>query len=326
MRLITEASLSRRSVVTGAVAAFAGSLRPSRAAAPFLRTQAPGWYRFSIGEFECTAISDGPLAVGPATAMLRGAPPEEINQLLADNFLPTDNVVLQQNALVVNTGRQLLLFDTGTGTSKLFGPTTGRLLANLKAAGIEASQIDAVILTHAHSDHCWGISEAGRPNFPNAQVHLTEADWDFWTDEAKLGPAGPLRDFVAGTRTQLLPVRERLSFVAEGKDVAPGVIALSAPGHTVGHTAYVITSGSQSLVFTGDLVHHHLLMMRRPRLEFAFDTDPKQAVESRLKVLDMLAARRLPILSYHFPFPGLGHVAKAGEGYEWHPLPFTTAL
>jgi glyoxylase-like metal-dependent hydrolase (beta-lactamase superfamily II) len=325
MHLITEASLSRRSVVTGAAAAFAGSLRPSLAAAPFLRAQAPGWYRFSIGEFECTAISDGPLAVGPATAMLRGAPPEDINQLLANHFLPTDNVVLQQNALVVNTGRQLLLFDTGMGTSKLFGPTTGRLLANLEAAGIEASQIDAVILTHAHSDHCWSISEAGRPNFPNAQVHLTQADWDFWTDEAKLGP-GPLRDFVAGTRTQLLPVREQLSFVAEGKEVAPGVIALSAPGHTVGHTAYVIASGSQSLVFTGDLVHHHLLMMQRPRLEFAFDTDPKQAVESRLKVLDMIAARRLPIMSYHFPFPGLGHVAKAGEGYAWHPLPFTTAL
>ena len=321
MPVIADQLLSRRLVIAGvAAAALEGSTRPSRAAAPFAHTRAPSWYRFSLGDFECTVISDGPLAVGPATNVLRGAPPEDINGLLASHFLPVDNLVLQQNALVVNTGRQLLLFDTGMGSSKLLGPTAGQLLATLKAAGIEPSQIDAVILTHAHSDHCWGISDAGRPNFPNAQVHLTQADWDFWTDEAKLGAANPIRDFVAGTRTQLLPVRDRLSFVADGKEVVPGVVALSAPGHTVGHTAYVITSGNQSLVFTGDLVHHHVLMMQRPRLELAFDTDPKQTVESRLRVLDMIAAQRLPIISYHFPFPGLGHVAKVGDGYAWHPI------
>ena len=291
-----------------------------------MRTQAPGWYRFSVGEFECTVISDGPLPLGPAPALLPDAPPEEINQLLTNNFLPTDNVVLQQNAFVVNMGGRLILFDTGTGSAKLFGPTTGQLLANLRAAGIEPSQIDAVILTHAHPDHGWGVSEEGRANFPNAQVFIAQADWDFWTDEAKLSAGSPIRDFIAGTRARLLPVRDRLSFVTDGREVVRGVIAVSAPGHTVGHTAYVITSGNQSIMFTGDLAHHHVLMLQRPRLEFAFDTDAKQAVQTRLRLLDMIATKRLPFLSYHFPFPGIGHVSKAGEGYAWHPAPMKTAL
>ena len=106
----------------------------------------------------------------------------------------------------------------------------------------------------------------------------------------------------------------------------PGVTALSSPGHTVGHTAYVINSGDQSLVFTGDLCHHHVLLLQRPRLEFAYDTDPKQAVNTRVRVLDMIAANRLPMLSYHFPFPGIGHVAKVGDGFAWHPMPMKTAL
>lgn len=102
--------------------------------------------------------------------------------------------------------------------------------------------------------------------------------------------------------------------------------AISSPGHTVGHTAYVISSGDQALMFTGDLCHHQVLLLRRPRLEFAFDTDPKQAIDSRIRVFDMLAAQRMPLVSYHFPFPGLGHVAKAGDGYSWHPEPMRMVL
>lgn len=323
-----ENSISRRGWLAGA-AALSGTaaLTPNlaRAAAPPIGTAAPAWYRFRIGDFEASVVSDGPLALGPPGDAFKGVSEEELKGDLRANFLPTDSVVLEQNALVVNTGRQLVLFDTGMGASKLFGPTTGRLLANLRLAGIDPALIDAVILTHAHSDHCFAlVGEDGRPNFPNARVHMTEADHTFWTDEAKL--ATPLKDFVAGARHNLLPLRDRMAFLKEGQEVVPGVTAVATPGHTVGHTSYVVSSGRDSLMFTGDVAHHQIFMLKRPRLEFAYDTDPAQAVRSRLRVLDMLANDRMPFVSYHFPFPGIGHVAKNGDGFVWHPSPMKTLL
>ena len=319
-------SATRRDVMLGAALAALLPSAAARAAAPFLNAPAAPWYRFKIGEFEATIVSDGPLALGKPEGAFSGAGPGELDKMLMDNFLPTDNVVLEQNALVLNTGRQLVLFDTGMGAYKMFGPTTGRLLTNLKLAGFEPSQFDAVVLTHAHSDHCFGlIGEGGQPNFPNAGVHLAKADLDFWTDEAKLGNA-MMRDFVAGARQQLLPLRDRISFVEDGKEVVPGDTAMHAPGHTVGHMAYAVSSGTKSLLLTGDLAHHQVIILQKPRLEFAYDTDPKQAVASRIRAFDMAAANRMPVLSYHFPFPGLGHVSKAGDGFQWHPMPMQTLL
>ena len=322
-------SLSRRHLMLGAAAglAAAGRITPARAAAPFTNTQVPSWYRFRLGEFEATVVSDGPLPLGKPEDNFKGLPKEELDRMLRDNFLPSDLVTLEQNALIVNTGRNLVLFDTGMGSAKAFGPTTGKLLDNIRAAGIDPGQIDGVCVTHAHIDHCWAImSDEGRPNFPNARVFISKADFDFWTDEAKLSRTDFVRDFVIGGRKQLLPVRDRITFVEDGKEAVPGVTALASPGHTVGHTAYVINSGGQSLVFTGDLCHHHVLLLQRPRLEFAFDTDPAQGAASRIRVFDMLARDRLQLISYHFPFPGLGHVTKAGEGYLWHPSPMRTML
>ncbi len=327
MLLLQRPLLDRRSFLAGAAASGVLASLPAYGAAPFSNVQVPAWYRFKLGEFEATIISDGPLALGEPSGAFKGAPKDELNQLLTDNFLPTDNVVLEQNALVLNTGRQLLLFDTGMGSSKLFGPTTGRLLANLKAAGFEPGQIDGVIITHTHSDHCWGVSgDDGRPTFPNAQVYLPQADFEFWTADLQPGQPDWMKDFLVATRKALMPVRERMVFVQDGKEVVPGVTAMAAPGHTIGHTAYVITSGSRSLLFSGDLSHHQIVLLQRPKLEFSFDSDPKQAVASRIRAFDMAAANRLEVLSYHFPFPGLGHVTKAGEGYVWHPTPMRTML
>ncbi|MFC7612091.1 MBL fold metallo-hydrolase [Teichococcus aestuarii] len=160
--------------------------------------------------------------------------------------------------LVLNTGRQLILFDTGMGESmgadsKMFGPTTGRMLANMRAAGIQPEQIDLVVLSHAHCDHCWGLVDAaGNRVFPNAQVALSEADLRYWTDDSnKRGPAF-MTSFIDGAKKNLSAYRDRMVMVKDGAEVVPGITAISTPGHTVGHTCYTIESDGQSMVYTGD--------------------------------------------------------------------------
>jgi glyoxylase-like metal-dependent hydrolase (beta-lactamase superfamily II) len=322
-------SLSRRAMLTGASAAgFAALAAPALARAPMLNTQAPAFYRFKVGAFEATVVSDGPLALGePKPEMFVGMTKEVIAKSLTDNFIPTDNVVLEQNTLVVNTGDKLVLFDTGTGSDKTpFGPTAGRLQKNLAAAGIDPKDIDVIALTHAHPDHCWGLmGEGAKRNFPNAQIYMAQSDLDFWTDEGKKSIP-----FIGGmidpTRAQLLPNRDRIVFVKDGQEIVPGIQAMAAPGHTVGHTVFMITSQGKSICNTADLAHHHVLTMQMPKMEFAYDTDGKQGAASRIRVFDMLAAQRIPLIAYHFPWPGIGHVAKRGEGYDYIASPQLTAL
>ena len=163
--------------------------------------------------------------------------------------------MLEQNSPIVNTGDKLILFDTGMGTSKAFGPTTGRQQKSMAEAGIKPGDIDAVVLSHAHIDHIGGIVGADdKPLFPNAQYYIAQSDFDFWTDEGKLG--GPLKDFVVHARKNLLPVRDRLVFFKDGQEFLPGVQAIAAPGHTVGHTIFMVTSAGKSFAFLGDLSHH----------------------------------------------------------------------
>lgn len=326
--------LSRRDLVVGAAAmSAAGALGvPSGAAlakAPPTNRPAPTFYRFKIGAIEATVVSDGILPLGEPSGSFLGTSKAEVQKMLTDNFLPTDNVVLEQNALVLNTGDRLILIDNGMGASKMFGDTTGKLLGSLQAASIDPKDIDALVITHAHCDHCWGtVDQDGNPHFPNAQVYLSQADFDFWTDEAKLSLKTPayMQPFVDGVRKNLLPVRDRIVFVKDGQEFLPGIVAMAAPGHTVGHTIYMITSQGKTMAAIGDLTHHQVLLVEKPRIEFAFDTDPKQSAETRVRILDTLAANRTPLLAYHFPWPGIGHVAKAGEGFRYFPSPMQTTL
>ncbi|MFH5926457.1 MBL fold metallo-hydrolase [Roseomonas xinghualingensis] len=322
-------TLERRALFGGAVGLalgsglFPGAPRGALAAAPFRRDVPPGWYRFPFGEYEATVVSDGRLPLGKPEPAFPAAPPGEILGLLRDNFLPPDEATLEQNTLVLNTGRQLILFDTGMGDSmgadsRMFGPTTGRLLANLRVAGIQPEQIDLVVLSHAHCDHCWALVDAeGKLNFPNAQVALSEADLRYWTDDGnKRGPAF-MTAFIDGAKKNLSAYRDRMVMVRDGAEVAPGITAIATPGHTVGHMCYAISSGGKTMVYSGDLAHHHILLLQRPLWEFSFDTDPKQSAQSRSRMLDRLATDKHEVLSYHFPWPGLGHVVRAGQGYNW---------
>ncbi|HXM31949.1 MAG TPA: MBL fold metallo-hydrolase, partial [Xanthobacteraceae bacterium] len=271
--------------------------------------------------------SDGPLKLGTfTTEMFKGITQERIDEILATNFLDKSNFTIDQNALVVNTGGKLVLIDTGMGFRKVYGPRTGHLLSNLRAAGIDPASIDVVALSHGHPDHVWGlVGEDGKPNFPNAQIYITQADLEYWTDEAKLSDPA-LGHYIGPIRDTLLPLRDRIVFLKDGQDVVAGVQALSTPGHTVGHTSFVISSQGSSLVNIADLGHQPQLQMENPRAEFARDTDPQQGVTTRLRVFDMVASQKIPIVAYHFPWPGLGHVAKNGEAYRYVAVEMQTVL
>src|SRR6201746_368826 len=319
--------LSRRSLLSlgaglGATTMFGGG---AWAKGPKLGTQSQYFHRFIVGDAEVTVVSDGPLPLGDPSGTFVGVPKEEVKKMLTDNFLSADNVVLEQNSPIVNMGDKLVLFDTGMGTSKAFGPTTGRQQKSLAEAGIKAGDIDAVVLSHAHIDHIGGIvGAADKPLFPKAQYYISQLDFDYWTDEGKLG--SPLKDFVVHARKNLLPVRDRLVFFKDGQEFLPGVQAMAAPGHTVGHHMFMVTSDGKSFAFLGDLTHHQVLLLEKPRMEFAYDTDPKQAAQPRGKMLTMLAANKTAVMSYHFAWPGYGHVAKAGDGFHYYPEPMNMLL
>ncbi|HJZ20597.1 MAG TPA: MBL fold metallo-hydrolase [Bradyrhizobium sp.] len=319
--------VSRRSLLAlgaglGASTLLGGS---ALARAPKLGTQSPYFHRFIVGDAEVTVVSDGPLPLGDPSGTFIGVPKEEVKKMLSDNFLSPDNVVLEQNSPIVNMGDKLVLFDTGMGTSKAFGPTTGRQQKSMAEAGIKPEDIDAVVLTHAHIDHIGGIVDAGdRVLFPNAQFYIAQSDFDFWTDEGKLG--SPLKDFVIHARKNLLPVRDRLVFFKDGQEILPGIQAMAAPGHTVGHHIFTVTSQGKSFAFLGDLSHHAILLLEKPRMQFSYDTDPAMAADTRVRLLDTLAANKIAVMSYHFAWPGYGHVVKVGDGFHYIPEPMNMLL
>lgn len=323
--------LGRRGLLLGAaglgLAAAAGvgpvlAPAPAMAASAMPLNQAPYFYRFRVGEMIGTVVSDGILPLGDPTASFSGPSDEDIHGMLERNFLPADNAVLEQNILVLDSGDRRIIFDTGMGTSQMFGPTPGKLMGTLAAAGIDPASITDIVCTHAHCDHVWGImSDAGERHFPNAQVWISEADFDFWTDEAKLSVKDPawMVPFIQGARRNLMPNQDRMKFFRNEEEFIPGLQAMFAPGHTIGHTMFMVTSGKDSLAVIGDLTHHHVILLETPLTQFAFDTDPAQSAQTRVRMLDMIAAQRLPIIAYHFPWPGIGHVEKVGEGFKYHP-------
>ncbi len=324
---MANVSVSRRGALVGAGAIVAGVAATRTAPAtgevvarPVGFVNPPAFYNFAHGDVAITLVSDGPLALGDGRKLIKQASPDVLTSQLEAAFLSPDAMVLQQNIPVVRVGGKTVIIDTGTGATTMFGDTTGRLAKTLKAAGIDAEKIDLVALSHCHADHLGGLIDVdGKPAFPNAQIAVNEADYKFWTDEANL--SGELKPFIEFARSRLLPLKDRLVFTKGGQDIVPGLQAIDAPGHTVGHTIFMLTAGAKPLAITADCAHHHILFVETPKIEFGYDTDAKQAVASRLKIWDMLATDRIPFIAYHFPWPGLGHLARAVDGYRFVQTP-----
>jgi len=278
------------------------------------------WYRFWIGDFVATVVSDGELTFPSATGEFPEAPQDKLLKTLDREFLQNAPMVLQENCLVLATGDKLVLFDTGFGPVPMFGEDSGQLQKNMKAAGIKPRDIDVVILTHAHPDHCWGLVDAsGKKVYPNAELFMSKRDFDFWTDEGKVDDEAA-GTFVKGARKNILPYKNRLHFIEEDGEVLPGITAMWTPGHTVGHTTFIIESGGETFLNLGDICHHYALLFPNPRWEYLYDTDSKQAVRSRLKVFDMAETEKMTLLGYHFPFPGVGHITREKrQSYRYVP-------
>jgi glyoxylase-like metal-dependent hydrolase (beta-lactamase superfamily II) len=278
----------------------------------------PYYYPFRFGGAKVTVVSDGPLELGDPSEWFLGVAPKTVREMLARNFLRTDAVTLEQNAPIVEINGRTILFDTGMGTSKVFGETTGRLLKSMREAGIDPEKIDAVVLSHGHIDHCGGVcSDEGTPNFPNAQVYISERDFEDWTEGTAVGERFAYQ--VESARKNLFPVRDRIVFFKDSEEFLPGVQAIHAPGHTMGHHCFLVTSGRDKFCFLGDLTHHPVLLFEQPWIEFKDDMNPKLSAQSRARVLDMLATERIQIMSYHFAWPGAGYVGKEGNGFRYFP-------
>lgn len=317
-----------QTTVPGIPAAPAVPLAAAAGGAPTVlpaqqRTAAPGYYRMMLGAFEVTALFDGTIDLDPK--VLRFTSAREVQALLARGFAPSvPGMQTAVNAYLVHTGRNLVLVDVGA--AGCFGPTLGKMAANLRAAGYEPAQVDTVLLTHLHPDHACGLVAQGQAVFPNAVVHVAKADADFWLSDTTAAAAAEAdRPFFAMSAESVAPYRAtgRLRMFEPGDSLVPGVAAVAAYGHTPGHTGYVFQSGAESLLVWGDVVHNHAVQFRRPEIAIEFDVDSRQAVTTRKRLLAEAARGHLWVAGAHLPFPGIGHVRADGKHFAWIPVEYS---
>jgi glyoxylase-like metal-dependent hydrolase (beta-lactamase superfamily II) len=285
------------------------------------QAQAPGFHRMVLGDFVITALSDG--TVFGVDSKLTGIDRARVDQLLTEACVPRP-VETSINAFLIHTGTRLVLVDTGAG--QLMGPSAGRLLPNLRAAGYEPEQIDTVLLTHIHTDHSGGLSAAGTRVFPNAVVRVDRLDADFWLSTAQQAQAGDEQ------KKRFQWARDALEpYLAAGRfqpfegdaELLPGLRAQAARGHTPGHSFYAVESQGQKLVIWGDLVHVEAVQLAEPSATIEFDRDPRAAAARRAKAFAEAASKGYWVAGEHLSFPGIGHLRAQGEGYRWWPLPYS---
>jgi glyoxylase-like metal-dependent hydrolase (beta-lactamase superfamily II) len=333
--------LSRRQVLASAAALAASRLlsgcattqataQAGNTPVPRLGAAQPIHYRFALGDFEVTTISDaGAMIDGPWPIVGENQPPADVEQLMRDNLLPEKRFQPGFTPAVVNTGKELILFDTGNGASGFVPrPDGGWLAAQLAPAGFAPEQIDVVVLSHGHPDHIGGVMEGGRPLFPRARYVMGDVEYDFWSSRDRLSAPPDGNEYKSGRLFQatVAPLAGRMSFVKPGGEVAPGIRAVEAYGHTPGHLAFHIESRSKRLLLWGDCAHHEVASLARPEWHAFFDMDKEKGAATRKRIYAMAAAERLPVVGYHASFPSVGFVQKAKEGYRWLPVTYQLRL
>ena len=279
----------------------------------------PAWRRLRIGGLDALVVSDGVIEADDVASEFPSVPESGASRLRDAPILARGPAELQLNCLLLHVGGRLVLFDAGMGASPLLGGKSGRLPESLAAAGIDRNAITAVILTHLHCDHAWGLVDPrGRPAFPNAGLFLSRIDFDFWNGGECVNRRNQLSaDEIEATRAALAPYADRTSFVGERAEVIAGVTAVPTPGHTRGHMSYIIGSAGERFIVIGDLCHHEAVQFANPHWHFRWDDDPAQAVRSRSEMLRRAADEGLGLIGFHLPFPGVGRVLRAGAGFQF---------
>ena len=320
---MTDRTLTRRAALAAPAilgAALAGvAAAPARANVPMQGPLRGGVRRVTLGGFEVTTLHDGFVTAGdPHGIFGTDRPQAEVHALAEANFLPTDALVNNFTVTLVNTGSELVLFDTGNNPSR--GPTVGQTVARLAEIGISPEQIGVVVITHMHGDHIGGLLTDGNPTYPNARYVMGAVEFDAWTK------GGVPQDRAAGVIPVVTPLAEKTTFIAPGESVVSGIEAVNAFGHSPGHMVYHVESEGRRLMITADLANHFVFSLQRPDWEVRFDMDKAAAAAARRRVLGMIAADRIPFVGYHMPFPAFGYLEAMGDGFRYVPESYQLAI
>ncbi|MBY3226745.1 MBL fold metallo-hydrolase [Rhizobium laguerreae] len=319
-------TLNRRTVMVSAVAGTAALLLGGSAGSGEAQVQSPdarnvGYYRFRVGQIKATVLSDGVIG-GPPTVYANDASEAELQEVLRRAFLPADHMTLQLNTLLLEVGERRILLEAGAGAT--MGPNAGRLFDNLAAIGLDAGDIDTIVVSHTHPDHVGNLSTSeGKKAFPNATVYAPRADWDFFVrnnpDLSHMPVPRDFRDrFAAAIKRSVEPIAKDIELYEAGAEIVPGLTTIAAPGHTPGMATFLVHSGNDQLLLTADLAYHPVVNIDHPWRPGP-DRDKDTALASRRRIFDMAATDKLLVLGFHYPFPGLGRMLKTDMGYAWVP-------
>ncbi len=319
--ILASSALAATPLISPAIAQSPSTPAPGAATG----AQAPGFYRYKIGDIEVTAINDG-FAKRPLEGFVKNAELAQVQEAAKAAFLPSDALPITFNTLVLKQNGRVTLIDTGNGDSG--APTSGTWMKNFKAAGFDPAQVDTVVFSHFHGDHINGFRlKDGTAVFPKAEVMVPAAEWDFWMDDARMAQAPDgMKGAFQGARRVFAPIAKEVKRYDSGKEILPGLTAVAAPGHTPGHTAYMLSSGNGKLMIMSDLTNHPALFVRNPDWSAVFDMDADQARATRRRMLDMAASERAQVAFYHAPFPATGFIARDGNGFTFVPVQWSAAV
>jgi glyoxylase-like metal-dependent hydrolase (beta-lactamase superfamily II) len=312
--------LSRRNVMTGAAAAAVSPLAFTAAQAQGAMAAGPmtGVFAYKLGDADIIQVYDGARTFPIPDNFISNVSKEDIAKAYAGQFMPAGQVTITFSPLVVKSGGKTIAIDTGNGlgANAATKGAVGNARHSMTAAGIDPKSVDIVLISHFHGDHINGLKNAdGSPAYPNAQIMVPATEWSFWTDEANQSKANGANKGNFANVKKVFDGLKPTPFEA-GKEVAPGITSMATPGHTPGHTSFVIASGNKSVVVQGDVTNHPGVFLPNPGWHLVFDNEAQVAEATRKKLYDMAAADRLPIIGYHFPFPSAGYVEKSGTGYR----------
>ena len=281
-------------------------------------------HRYKVGDIEVTVLTDGFRMVPVDDKYLRNASAADLAEALAAAGLPTDKMKNTYSPIVLTTGGRRVLFDTGNGeaASRQSNGERGTLNDNLAAAGIDRNSIDVVVISHFHADHVNGLLTADNQRaFPKADVLVPEVEWKFWMDDGEMSRASPGRmaELFANNRRVFDALGRKVTLYAWDQEIVKGVTAVGTPGHSIGHTSFVVSSGGKQVYVQSDVCNNFAVFAPHPDWQGFFDQDPVAAAATRRRVYGMLAADKLLVQAYHFPFPALSRIEKQGNGYRVVP-------